>query len=201
MKTLHLKDPSNLWFTSDPHFQHGNIIQYCDRPFKSRDEMDSTMIKNWNSVIPPHGEVFILGDFCFGDQKTWAYILDSLNGIKHLIAGNHDKSITPSKFTEVVYGFRNVLVEDEEVGSEGQRMTLCHYPMLSWYQSHRGSWQLFGHVHGELYNNSLSDDKFDLRGKITPRQIDVGVDVHNFTPISYNQVKTIITKQCLKAKQ
>lgn len=200
MKTLKLNEPDNLWFTSDNHFNHHNIIEYCNRPFKTAEEMNSVMIKNWNSVVPERGIVFILGDFCFGHNQTWLWLLDALNGIKHLIVGNHDKNITPSKFHEVVYGFRNVVVEDDEVGSEGQRITLCHYPMLSWYQSHRGAWQLFGHVHGELYNDSLANDGFDLRGKITPRQLDVGVDVHNFYPISYNQVKIQITKQCLKSR-
>jgi calcineurin-like phosphoesterase family protein len=200
MKTLHLKDPDNIWFISDTHFQHANIIEYCNRPFKSRDEMDSTLIKNWNSVVPRNGIVFHLGDFCFGDQKSWIYLLDALNGEKHLIAGNHDKSITPSKFAEVVYGFRNIMVEDEEI-KDGQRITLCHYPMLSWYQSHRGSWQLFGHVHGDLYNDSLANDGFDLRGKLMPTQLDMSVEVHNYTPVSYQQVKTIITKQCIKARK
>jgi calcineurin-like phosphoesterase family protein len=87
-------------------------------------------------------------------------------------------------------GYLDILVSDPEI-KDGQRVTLCHYPMLSWYQSHRGAWQLFGHVHGRL----------DGSDKIMPTQLDIGVDSHNFTPLSWIEVKTIITKQCLKLKQ
>jgi calcineurin-like phosphoesterase family protein len=64
--------------------------------------------------------------------------------------------------------------------------------MFSWYQSHRGAFQLYGHVHGGLSNKGMNESK------LTPNQLDVGVDVHNFTPISYEKVKEIITKQNLQ---
>ena len=182
-KTLHFNsEEQNLFFTSDTHFQHANIIKYCNRPFKTRDEMDSTMIKNWNSVVGKDDIIFVLGDFCFGGNKTWQYISAALNGNKVLIWGYHDKSFAGTwiKIDNII----NLLIDDHEI-KDGQRITLCHYPMLSWYQSHRGSWQLFGHVHGRPV-------------PITPTQLDVGVDVHNFTPISYDEVKTIITKQHMK---
>ena len=61
--------------------------------------------------------------------------------------------------------------------------------MITWNASHRGSWQLFGHVHGGLNNKGQI--------KHSPQSLDVGVDCHNFTPLSYQQVKDLITKQCL----
>jgi calcineurin-like phosphoesterase family protein len=180
----------NVFFTSDTHFQHKNIIKYCNRPFKTVRDMDSAMVKNWNAVVGPDDVVFHGGDFCFGAKSSWAYLCDALNGIKYLAAGNHDGNITPDKFVDVQHMFNIRIIGDEEIASDGQRITLCHYPMLSWYQSHRGAWQLYGHVHGGLSN------KGDM--KTTPNQLDVGVDVHNFTPISYQEVKTIITKQNLR---
>ncbi|MDX1286300.1 MAG: hypothetical protein R3182_14875, partial [Draconibacterium sp.] len=165
----------NVFFTSDSHFQHKNIIKYCNRPFKTLKDMDSTLVKNWNSIVGPNDYLFHLGDFCFGAKSSWAYLLDALNGIKFLAAGNHDKNITPDKFMDVQHRFNLRIVGDSEMESDGQRITVDHYPMLSWYQSHRGSWQLFGHVHGGLSNKGLDATK------LTPNQMDVGVDCHNFT--------------------
>ncbi len=80
-------------------------------------------------------------------------------------------------------------VEDDEITYGKQQIIMCHYPMICWNGSHRGSFQLFGHVHGGLSNKGVINHK--------PTQLDVGVDSHDFTPISYQQVKEIITKQCL----
>ena len=55
----------NYWFTSDPHYGHGNIIKYCKRPFKSVEEMNKTLIKNHNERVKPEDMVFMAGDFCF----------------------------------------------------------------------------------------------------------------------------------------
>ncbi len=177
----------NVFFTSDTHFKHGNIIEYCNRPFSSRDQMDSSMINRWNSIVGRNDIIFHLGDFCFGSKKQWKYLLDSLNGRKYLVIGNHDKNITPSKFEDVSH-IINLIIQDDDEIPEGQRITLCHYPMLSWYHSHRGSWQLFGHVHGGLADKGLN------RSGLTANQLDVGVDLHGFSPISYGMVKMMITK-------
>ena len=177
----------NVFWTSDHHFMHKNVIEYCSRPFKSIDEMNSTMIKNWNSVVAKDDIVFHVGDFCFGGMTTWNYLLDSLNGKKYLIAGNHDRSIPSDKFINVQQMFNIRIMGDDEI-KDGQRITVCHYPMLSWYQSHRGSWQLYGHSHGNFHNKRTGT-------KTSPNQLDIGVDVHDFTPIDYNEVKIIITQQ------
>ena len=89
-----------------------------------------------------------------------------------------------------------IIVEDEEISKEGQRLVLCHYPMLSWNGNLRGSWQLFGHVHSGPNTKSV-EVMGGLAGKLTPAQYDVGVDNNNFTPISYEELKVIITQQYL----
>lgn len=183
---------TNVFFISDTHFQHKNIIKYCNRPFETVAEMDSTMVENWNSVVQPNDIVFHIGDFCFGSMKSWRYLLDRLNGKKYLAAGNHDKNIPPEKFIDIQHRFNIRIIGDPEMESDGQRITVDHYPMLSWYQSHRGSWQIFGHVHGGLSNKGMNESK------LTPNQLDGGVDVHKFIPPSYERVKELITKQNLK---
>lgn len=181
---------TNVFFTSDTHFQHKNIIKYCNRPFQTVAEMDMQMIENWNTLVKPDDIVFHAGDFCFGSKKSWNHILDSLNGKKYLAAGNHDKNIVTAKFVDIQQIFNIRIIGDNEMSSDGQRITICHYPMLSWHQSHRGAWQLFGHVHGNLIN-----DGFEYPSKLTPNQMDIGVDTNNYFPYSYDYVKTVITTQ------
>ena len=186
---------TNVFFTSDTHFQHANVIKYCNRPFKTVKEMDSIIVKNWNNTVGKEDIVFHGGDFCFGGSPSWVYLCNALNGHKYLSAGNHDKGITANKFEDVQQIFNIRIMGDEEMESDGQRITLCHYPMISWYQSHRGSWQLYGHVHGRLDNEQHHEGH---PSRVSPNQLDIGVDSHNFTPLSYEQVKTLITKQNLR---
>ena len=79
-----------LFFTADTHFNHANIIKFCNRPFKSVEQMNETLITNWNSVISEDDIVFHLGDFCLGGAAEWTKLLDRLNGKIYLILGNHD---------------------------------------------------------------------------------------------------------------
>lgn len=192
MKTLNFTNSEKLYFTSDLHLGHQGILTHSNRPFTDTNEMDKSIIKNWNDVISNDDIVFILGDFCWkmGSSQIKHYI-SRFKGNKILILGNHDKGKYPD--LTVYDGFVNIKVTDPD-GVDGyekgyQRLTLCHYPMLSWYQSHRGAWQLFGHIHSG--RNSTSMDYIRLRDKLGS-QLDVGVDAHDYTPISYNEVKKLI---------
>lgn len=189
---MKIKDPFNrdkLFFTSDTHFCHQNIITYCNRPYGDVEEMNDALIKNWNSVVPKDSFVFHLGDFAFADHKVINQIKDQLNGNIYLIQGNHDrlKDVLKSSFVTVC-DLAEITVADDEVTDEYQKLILCHYPLVTWHGSHKGWWHLYGHVHG---------------GYVSPiaNTIDVGVDVRNYTPMSYQDVKTEITKRALTAKR
>lgn len=79
------------YITADHHFYHTNIIKYCDRPFKSTEEMNETMIDRWNRVVSKSDTVYHLGDFALATREQIKELLDRLNGYKILIRGNHDK--------------------------------------------------------------------------------------------------------------
>ena len=81
---------NNLFFTGDTHFGHRAVIKYGKRPFADVDEMDAEMIRRWNVVVPPNGEVYHLGDVSFRKNAATLAILKRLNGRKHLLEGNHD---------------------------------------------------------------------------------------------------------------
>jgi calcineurin-like phosphoesterase family protein len=183
---------SRIFFTSDPHFMHKNIIKYCDRPFNDVKDMNQTLVDNWNRVVGDDDLIFCLGDFSLGREQDTLHILNSLNGHKVLIKGNHEKSVMKKDYTRNcfnggIYDMLEIKVNDEEVSDGFQDLVLCHYPMLTWNRAHRGAWQLFGHVHGNMDGDT----------RLSPNQFDAGVDSHDFTPISYQTVKEIITKQNL----
>lgn len=73
-------DGSKVFFTSDTHFYHGNVIRFCNRPFENVEMMNETIISNWNNTVGLDDTVFHLGDFCLGGSAEWTKILDRLNG-------------------------------------------------------------------------------------------------------------------------
>lgn len=79
-----------IFIIADTHFGHENVIRYCNRPFRSVDEMDKAIIKNWNSVVTQQDTIIHLGDFILGNKERCKDIIKQLNGKKILIKGNHD---------------------------------------------------------------------------------------------------------------
>jgi calcineurin-like phosphoesterase family protein len=166
------------FFVSDHHWGHANIIRHASRPFTSAEEMDEEMITRWNQVVGNKDTVYHLGDVGLCSPDRLRPILDRLKGNIHLVPGNHDKSaLKPecrSRFASVT-PLLDIHVPDPDASRGTQLIVLCHYGMRTWNKRHHGSWHLYGHSHGKLPPHGLS--------------FDVSVDCHNFTPISYDQVK------------
>lgn len=163
-----------VWFTSDPHFGHTNVLKYCNRPYKDTDEMHESMIAKWNGRVGPDDVVWMLGDIFFCGEDEAVEILSRLNGAKHLLLGNHDKRIRNSKkiqgmFTEIYPDLHSTYIN-------GQYVVMCHYPLLSWDRAFHGSYMLHGHCHGTI--------PFDPRY----RRLDVGADCWNYAPVSWSDV-------------
>lgn len=79
----------SVFYTADTHFGHERIIELCNRPFDSVEEMDQQMVKRWNEVVREDDIVYHLGDVTGGSTKPLVNVR-LLNGRKILIAGNHD---------------------------------------------------------------------------------------------------------------
>jgi calcineurin-like phosphoesterase family protein len=166
------------WFTSDHHFGHKNISKFSNRPFESVDEMDEALIKRWNERVQPKDEVYHLGDVGLCNASRLNEILEQLNGRIYLIRGNHDGSAEQCKNRfEWIKDYYKLKIEDSSFESGEQSVILMHYAMRVWDKSHWGTYQLYGHSHGEL-----ADDPNLL-------SIDVGVDCHQYAPISWEEVK------------
>jgi calcineurin-like phosphoesterase family protein len=82
----------DIWVTSDTHFFHENIIQYCGRPFANAELMNECLVENWNSVVKPGDKVYHLGDVAMGKGyiEELGTLMAKLHGSKRLIVGNHD---------------------------------------------------------------------------------------------------------------
>lgn len=82
---------SKTWLIGDTHFNHSNIIEYTNRPFDDVEQMNDTIIENWNKQVKPSDVVIHLGDFAMGNKVEQKAVFDQLQGIIKLVMGNHDR--------------------------------------------------------------------------------------------------------------
>lgn len=181
-----------IYFTSDHHFSHQNILKYCNRPFKSIDEMNEEMFRRWNETVGVDDIVYYLGDFSLSIKPLEKY-LHLLNGKKYLISGNHDQChpchgsrAYRLKEKYIDCGF-DLVTPKLELLIKDQWVLMHHMPYKDdkdlrypeYRPTDKGQWLLHGHVH----------DKW----KIRDRMINVGVDVWNFYPVSIDKIIELIT--------
>lgn len=187
------------FFTSDHHFFHRNaVLKYGRKEFNSLNEMHESLINNWNSKITNDDTVYVLGDFSLGRKEETRIILGRLNGRKILIRGNHDK-YSKNKLTALDFigiGFDDVMDEETLTLSNGEQVTLKHYPQQesrirrlwdkltrkkskqrayhAFYPTYHGLW----HIHGHFHNGP----------KVNGKQINVNVDVRKYKPVSEKEI-------------
>lgn len=175
-----------VFFTSDTHFSHKKIIDFCNRPFSSIDEMNEKLIENWNSVVSKDSIVFHLGDFAF--SSNWSQFVSRLNGYKFLIFGNHDLRDWKNTFENLFDG----VDREYNITIDNQKIVLSHYPLLCWQGCNKQTnptWNLHGHIHSGP--NISGDDPDNRRYKLykLPNQYDCGVDNNDFKPISFLEIR------------
>ena len=186
------EEGKHIFFTSDTHFGHSNIIWMCKRPYNDIEEMNEKLIENWNNVVGPDDIVFHLGDFAFGGQPLWKTIREQLNGNIVLIKGNHDEKNLKNGCHVLFEG----VYEQVRIYIGNRCMYLNHYPFLCYGGSYRNEKdaviQLFGHCHSGPNNTGLDKERLKI---LFPHQLDVGVDNMNYTPVPWNTVQEIIRIQ------
>lgn len=181
------------WFTSDFHFSHKNVIEYCNRPYFNVHDMNKSLTEEWNYTVQPYDEVYFLGDFSL-NKKTASVVTPLLNGRKILIPGNHDacfkfnpKLPNDSKCVEATkLRQENLLKLYTDAGWEGIHQTLQ-------LTLKNGTTVLLAHLPYTPEANSGYDDRFleyrpkdeglvllhgHLHGRYIKykRMIDVGID-------------------------
>lgn len=173
-----------IWFTADTHFGHARIIEYCNRPFRTVEEMDETLLKYWKSLNK--GDVlYHLGDIAL-KKSTALQVLDFIpEGVEvHLILGNHDSH-------NLVHHNLTSVSDRKIVKHNNLHIVLEHYPMRSWPHAAYGAIQLHGHCHGKM--------------EPLPRQLDVSVDsaryyLGEYRPFSWDEMlQYVVSTNILKA--
>ena len=171
-----MRKDSLYWFTADFHLSHKNIIKYCNRPFDNVEQMDNEIISNLEKMVQTGDVLYYLGDLTFKETVAEEFF-DKFSHLEiHYIIGNHDNTEVlkiANKYSKNVSPLIDITIE-------GISITLCHYAMRVWNNSHLNSWQLYGHSHGTLVP----------KGK----QYDVGVDNNSFKPVSFENLKRIMTE-------
>lgn len=165
-----------VYTISDLHLNHGNIIDYCDRPFEDADEMNAALRHNWNSRVDDSDTVIFLGDLAVwstGETKEW---VDRLNGDFVFVIGNHDSIEDPDEMPFTA-------VKNHTTTHNGFEFYCEHYPAdvpddADW-------WNLYGHHH----NNNLDAYPF-----IDPdaRRVNVSAELIDYTPLSLDRLCSLL---------
>lgn len=168
-----------IYFISDTHFNHKNIIEYCNRPFKDIDEMNEAIINNWNNQVKDEDIVYHLGDVAISSESTLKDIIPRLTGKKYLIRGNHDtKSVS---FFESC-GF--IVLKNAPIRLDEYKLILSHVPLPD-TMIPKG----YINIHGHIHNKKLEEmEEYDKRLYTPALHFNVSADVVNFTPISLNKI-------------
>lgn len=169
-----------IFFTSDEHYGHANIIEYCKRPFANISHMKEELITRFNSRVGLGDFTYHLGDIFWNSvsEDEAREILRRLNGRHGIVWGNHDKV---AKRIVQVFDFSG----DVEIVKTPTPVWISHYAHRSWPGSHKGVYHLFGHTHGTLEDYGRSHD--------------AGVDANNFFPLSFEEVDKMMKSVTLES--
>jgi calcineurin-like phosphoesterase family protein len=188
------------FWTADPHIGHRNIIKYAERPFKDLDHMHSVIRDRWNSTVMPDDTVVICGDLALGPIENLQFF-KQLNGQKLVIAGNHDRMWRGNKWeyrqryhdahedAGLQFASYGEPIDCGWIGEPADQVFVAsHFPYDSderhgdrfaeWYPKDEGKFLVHGHVHTSWVQ----------RG----RQINVGMDVRDFTPVSDDELRGLM---------
>ncbi len=164
-----------IWFTSDQHFGHAKILKSCDRPFVNVEEMDETIIKNYNELVGPDDTVFFLGDLSWYSGRITKTIVSRLTGNKHLIIGNHDGK-APRAYQRM--GFSSV-------------HTMFVLSACSWWPDVKDTWFLSHEPVEQLVAEGMPMMCGHIHNLALQfcNAINVGVDVWGFSPMSLETIR------------
>lgn len=159
------------YFIADTHFNDSNILRFENRPFGNVDEMNTSLVNQWNNIVTEDDTVYMLGDI--GDVK----FLKHLNGKKYLIKGNHD--------TETNEFYRNagfIEVYDHPIILDS--FWILSHDIL--YVSDNTPYaNLFGHVHNSPIIKDYSSHHFC-----------VSAERIEYAPVSFGHIKNaLLTSQ------
>ena len=170
--------PSNtdVWLWSDLHFGHANVIKYSHRPFKDVIEMNTTLVKNFNSLVQPTDISLWIGDIGFGCDPEINYLIEQCNGYKVLIVGNHD--LNKGKLRHLKFNEIHVVYK---IQYADKNIVCSHYPLEQIPENYIN---IHGHIHA---SNPAVKDHINLSDK----HKNVNCEFHNYHPIKLSTLLTL----------
>lgn len=189
---IKLHENQKIFFTSDLHFQHKNVIKFCKRPFENIKDMELKLIENWNSVVSNEDIVFDLGDVLwFNGRHDAKRILNQLNGIHYVILGNHDNKKNFELCDKIIVCETCTQLFIQILDNKIQEIMLSHFPLLTWPHIDHNVINLFGHIHS---GPNADPNGIDQNLTLHQNQMDVGTDAWNYKPISLDFINSILKK-------
>lgn len=184
----HIYRPADSYFTADTHFGQERTLQLSRRPFVDVEEMDLTMVSNWNKRVPESGIVYHAGDLIDPAQiDKLPTVLSNLNFAElHWVLGNYDRKIKEQIFDAVKSGDlmnRQIFIYDVETpcyvnlrkeDCKEVKFRVIHEPADFEYHDDIDVTYLFGHIHGRSFAKRNG--------------FDIACDYSNYTPLSSEQV-------------
>ena len=173
-----------IYYIADTHLRDRAIFDKCKRPFKSLEEMENTIINNWNKKVKDDDTVYVLGDLVKDDDFAATSVFNKLKGHKHLIVGNHDclllERIKESNLFESVK-FIDLIIDND------RKVCVCHYPVMDWMEFNRKGILVYGHIHNKTAANGPAYGKIKDFYKDLPAY-NCGVDVCGFEPRTLDEL-------------
>lgn len=179
-----------IFYISDTHFGRDHPLLL--RGYATINEMTEALIENWNRKVKEDDIVYFVGDISDNSQNDVSSYLERLNGRKHLILGNQDRTIIEGENFEKLKPYFESIGYYKEIMDEERIVVLCHYPMMDWYKRKRGSYMVYGHLHQStnvpFWDYILHNDYM----------LNAGVDVNNLEPVTLDEL--IVRNKIFKEK-
>jgi calcineurin-like phosphoesterase family protein len=203
---IRLQPGARCWFTSDQHFDHVNVVRFCNRPWGDIKDMNKALTDRWNEVVGDDDVVFVLGDFCWRkDPVAVKKKIDELRGGHiFILPGNHDtddqfKLVKKMDRVDLISDTAMIFVSgiDEDKPSREHELMLSHFPLATWPHFRRGTLNLHGHIHsGPRVRSEVDQPGFDLILK-PGLTYDVGVDNNDYYPVEIRDILNKLNKQVI----
>lgn len=149
-----------VFFISDLHFGHKNILAFDNRGFPDVESHDEELIRRWNEQVGIDDDVWILGDISWHNATKTIEIFNRLNGIKHLCKGNHDWKLLRNKQVQELFV---EICDYKEINLDnGKGIVLCHYPIPCYNNHFYGWYHLYGHVHNSFEWNMMERNQYEM---------------------------------------
>ena len=170
-----------IWLTSDLHLGHDRQFLWGPRGFQSSLEHDETVVRNWNAVVEPEDDVYVLGDIMLGDNAHGAEYFSKLNGRIHLVRGNHDTDVRWNQVYPELPNIVEMCGLAHMLNYRKYHFYLSHFPTMTGNLEkeslHQCTLNLFGHTH--------SKDKFY---EDRPYMYNVSLDANDNTPVLLDDI-------------